>query len=105
MKLDDLLGRLEYYRRGDDKECFQLRSHLVNYNIEAEFKVLRYCVDIRRNDSLIYIEYDIKGANFSSGLLSQIEKAKINDEYKFYNITIQYGDCEEQIEDLIKVVE
>lgn len=76
-----------------------LKAPLINFDINLSFPIIKYSVDVYRVDSLIYSEVDIKGTNYSSGIISQFKTSQLNDKYIFYNVTIEYGDCEKIIKD------
>lgn len=76
-----------------------LSAPLINFDINLSFKIVRYCVDLYRNDSIVYSEECVSDEFFSRDLINQLKLSKSGDELLFYNITVKYLDCEKVVSD------
>ncbi|MCF8298901.1 MAG: hypothetical protein K9J13_15235, partial [Saprospiraceae bacterium] len=72
-----------------------LRAPLMNFDIDLNFLILNYSVQISRNDSVVYREIGISGSKFTKGLVAEIRKTKTNDMIIFYDVVVKGPDnCE-----------
>jgi len=69
--------------------------------LDLEFKVVKYNIEISRNDSILYKRKDIKDNYMFNELACMIESLKTDDILMVNNITIEYGECEKKLDDII----
>jgi len=72
-------------------------AKLDNMDIDITFQVSHYSVEIKRADSIIYKEVNIKGGKWSNGLITEIKKSMTGDKYFFYDVEVASIICNRNI--------
>ena len=71
---------------------------MADCNVELNFEVIQYSVEIKRNDSTIFKQHDIKGYKFSDELKNEIKKSQTGDRYLFFDVILKTFDkCSDKI--------
>ena len=71
-----------------------LYAPLENYDINLNFEVLSFKIEIIRNDSIVLYKSEIKGHKFTEKILFEIKNSQSNDRVRFYDIEINvYNNC------------
>ena len=76
----------------------KITATLINFDIDLNYKVSKYSVELTRNDLIIYSEKDILQDTFSKKLLQNIKNAEPNDKIRFYDVIVSFDNCEEKYE-------
>ncbi len=70
---------------------------LVNWDIDITYSVKTFSLEIIRGINLIYSGKNILKKELPEKLVSIIQNSLSGDKFRFYNISISIGDCEEYI--------
>lgn len=72
-----------------------LSAPLINWDIEMSYPVVKYSVEIKRKDTVIYSDIDIIQNTFTDNFIAKILTCLPGDQINFYNVSVKIGNCEE----------
>jgi hypothetical protein len=84
----------------------KITAPFINFDIELNFRVSKYSIEILRNKESVYRESNIPCVELSSAFLLQAKKLHIGDTIRIFDLWIIYGDCEKKLhEKIFKIIE
>lgn len=87
-----------------ENQSSKLTAPLINFDIELEYEIVKYSVEIIRNDTVIYSSYNIPQATITKELYSQIQESMSNDKVRFFDVGVQFDDCVDVFEGVTVII-
>jgi hypothetical protein len=81
---------------GDTLFIHHLTAPLTNWDIDLNYKVIKYSVEISRQNKIIFMEKDIAKDYFSNSILSKLSEIQTGDKLRFFDVYVNTGSCDEK---------